>query len=173
VRQRDYLLVYIAGGLAAAGLGAVNRAHRSPPIARSQAAETSRAASPAHEVAMEKLDRLGGILAAGGDLRPFYYFELSEPFANTWAAVSASIRWEMTTEELVATMRRVPSKAPRVLGSESKAGCRPATWLKFAKVSPSAEQARGALETAILMVAATRPPQELQATHPCRGGARA
>jgi hypothetical protein len=111
---------------------------------------------------MEKLDRLGGLLAEGGDLRPFY-FELSEAIREYLGGRFGFDSLEMTTEELVAAMRRVPSKATRgVVGSEIEGWLSACDLVKFAKVAPSPEQARGALETAILMVAATRLHPELQ-----------
>ena len=173
VRQRDYLLVYVAGGLLAAGLGAaialiVRRRlrGRKPP-------KPAAPPRPAHEVAMEKLDRLGGLLAAGGDLRPFY-FELSEAIREYLGGRFGFESLEMTTEELVAIMRRIPLESSRgVLGSEIEGWLSSCDLVKFAKVSPSPEQARGALETAILMVAATRPPAELPPPSPVAEAARA
>ena len=161
VRQRDYLFVYIAGGIVAAGLGAVIallvRRHlrgRKPP-------KPAAPPRPAHEVAMEKLDRLGGLLAAGGDLRPFY-FDLSEAIREYLGGRFGFDSLEMTTEELVVAMRRVPLESARgVVGSEIEGWLSSCDLVKFAKFSPSTEQARGALETAILMVAATRPHPEL------------
>ncbi len=157
VRQRDYLLIYIAGGLLAAGLGAIiallvrrRLRARKPPLPAAPP-------RPAHEVAMEKLDRLGGLLAEGGDLRPFY-FELSESIREYLGGRFGFDSLEMTTEELVATMRRVPLEEARgVVGSEIEGWLASCDLVKFAKVSPSTEQARGALETAIRLVAATRP----------------
>jgi hypothetical protein len=162
VVQRDYLAVYIAGGLLAAGLGAVialvlrrrlrGRKPAAPPIPR----------RPAHEVAMEKLDRLGSRLAEGGDLRPFY-FELSEAIREYLGGRFGFDSLEMTTEELMVAMRHVPLTSTRgVLGSEIEGWLSGCDLVKFAKVSPSPEQARGALETAILMVEATRPRPALQ-----------
>lgn len=157
VRQRDYLLLYIAGGLAAAGLGAAIalivrrrlRARRpaAPPVPP----------RPAHLVAMEKLDRLGTRLADGGDLRPFY-FELSETIREYLGGRFGFESLELTTEELMTAMRKVPVDATRgLLGSELEGWLSGCDLVKFAKLSPSAEQARGALETAIRMVAGTRP----------------
>lgn len=162
VIQRDYLYVYIAGGLVAAGLGAMiallirrrlkSRKPAPPPIPP----------RPAHEVAMEKLDRLGALLAEGGDLRPFY-FQLSEAIREYLGGRFGFDSLELTTEELVAAMRRVPLQDTRgVLGSEIEGWLSACDLVKFAKVSPSTEQARGALETAIRMVAATRPHPELE-----------
>jgi hypothetical protein len=156
VRQRDYLLIYIAGGILAAGLGAViallvrrrlrNRKPAAPAVPR----------RPAHEVAMEKLDRLGGVLAEGGDLRPFY-FELSEAIREYLGGRFGFDSLEMTTEELVQAMRRVPLESSRgIVSSEIEGWLSGCDLVKFAKVSPSPEQARGALETAIRIVAATK-----------------
>ena len=163
VRQRDYLYVYIAGGLLAAGLGAliallIRRRLRARP--KVVPAVPRR---PAHEVAMEKLDRLGTVLATGGDLRPFY-FELSEAIREYLGARFAFDSLEMTTEELVAALQCAPIQATHGVVEGEIAGWLSACDLvKFAKVAPSPEQARGALETAILMVESTRLHPELQA----------
>jgi hypothetical protein len=70
----------------------------------------------------------------------------------------------MTTEELVAELE---GRAPRGLAPGEIAG-----WLsgcdlvKFAKLAPPPAEARGALETAIRMVEATRPRFETPAASP-------
>jgi hypothetical protein len=161
VIQRDYLYAYIAGGLAAAGLGAAlallirrrlraRAAHRPPPPPR-----------PAHELALERLDRLGARLGASDDLLPFI-FELSEIIREYLGARFAFDSLELTTEELVLRLRRrVPIREMRgfVLGEVEGwlAGC---DLVKFAKVAPSMAEARGALETGIRMVESTRPRPE-------------
>lgn len=161
VIQRDYLYAYIAGGLAAAGLGAVlalfirrrlraRAAHRPAPPRR-----------PAHEVALERLDRLGARLATSDDLRPFI-FELSEIIREYLGARFSFDSLELTTEELVLRLRRrVPIQEMRgfVLGEVEGwlAGC---DLVKFAKVSPSMAEARGALETGIRIVESSRPRPE-------------
>jgi hypothetical protein len=172
VIQRDYLYAYIAGGLAAAGLGAVlalfirrrlraRAAHRPAPPPR-----------PAHEVALERLDRLGAQLATSDDLRPFI-FELSEIIREYLGARFAFDSLELTTEELVLRLRRrVPVQEMRgfVLGEVEGwlAGC---DLVKFAKVSPSMAEARGALETGIRMVESTRPRPEPRVGAPGADGA--
>ncbi len=157
VRQRDYLLLYIAGGLAAAGLGAVIALVVRRRLRNRKPAAPAVPPRPAHEVAMEKLDRLGGVLAEGGDLRPFY-FELSETIREYLGRRFGFDSLEMTTEELVTAMRRVPLESSRgIVGSEIEGWLSGCDLVKFAKVSPSAEQSRGALETAIRIVAATKP----------------
>jgi len=161
VIQRDYLYAYIAGGLAAAGLGAAlalfirrrlraRAAHRPAPPPR-----------PAHEVALERLDRLGASLATSEDLRPFT-FELSEIIREYLGARFAFDSLELTTEELVLRLRRrVPPQEMRgfVLGEVEGwlAGC---DLVKFAKVAPSMAEARGALETGIRIVESSRPRPE-------------
>ena len=150
-------MLYLAGGFAAALLGAVIallvrrrlRARR-PPV-------PAVPPRPAHEIAMERLDRLGTLLAQGGDLRPFY-FGLSEAIRDYLGGRFGFDSLEMTTEELIAAMRRVPADETRgVLGSEIEGWLSGCDLVKFAKLAPSVEQARGALETAIRMVEATRP----------------
>jgi hypothetical protein len=161
VIQRDYLYAYIAGGLAAAGLGAAlalfirrrlraRAAHRPAPPPR-----------PAHEVALERLDRLGAQLAGSDDLRPFT-FELSEIIREYLGARFNFDSLELTTEELVLRLRqRVPIQEMRgfVLGEVEGwlGGC---DLVKFAKVSPSMAEARGALETGIRIVESSRPRPE-------------
>jgi hypothetical protein len=161
VVQRDYLYVYIAGGLLAAGLGAVIALLVRRRMRGRKPAAPAIPPRPAHEVAMEKLDRLGALLVEGGDLRPFT-FQLSEAIREYLGGRFGFDSLEMTTEELVATMRRVPLETSRgVVGSEIEGWLSACDLVKFAKVSPSPEQARGALETAIRMVEATRPRPEL------------
>jgi hypothetical protein len=155
VLQQDLLLVYIAGGLAAAGLGglATVLVRRRLRARASQRPEPP--PRPAHEIALERLDRLG---AAGftedGDHRPFH-FELSEVIRDYLGGRFGFDALEMTTEELVEELRR---RAPRELVLGEVAG-----WLtgcdlvKFAKISPTATEARGALEMAIRIVESTRP----------------
>ena len=161
VIQRDYLYAYIAGGLAAAGLGAAlalfirrrlraRAAHRPAPPPRS-----------AHEVALERLDRLGAQLAGSDDLRPFT-FELSEIIREYLGARFNFDSLELTTEELVLRLRRrVPIQEMRgfVLGEVEGwlGGC---DLVKFAKVAPSMAEARGALETGIRIVESSRPRPE-------------
>jgi hypothetical protein len=155
VLQQDLLLVYIAAGLAAAGLGAlvtvlVRRRLRARASLRPEPPPR-----PAHEVALERLDRLGASgFAEDADHRPFY-FSLSEVIRDYLGARFGFDSLEMTTEELIEELRR---RAPRelVLGEVEGwlTGC---DLVKFAKISPTATEARGALETAIRIVESTRP----------------
>jgi hypothetical protein len=155
VWQQDLLLVYLAGGLLAAALGALlawmilrrmraRASHRPGPPPR-----------PAHEVALERLDRLGAYgFLENADNRPFY-FAVSEVIRDYLGARFAFDSLEMTTDELVAHLR---TRAPRelVLG-EIEGWLSAADLVKFAKISPSAAESRGTLETAIRIVTSTKP----------------
>jgi hypothetical protein len=155
VLQQDLLLVYIAAGLAAAGLGAlvallVRRRLRARASLRPEPPPR-----PAHEIALERLDRLGAAgFAEDGDHRP-YYFSLSEVIRDYLGARFGFDSLELTTEELMDELRL---RAPRelVLG-EVEGWLTACDLVKFAKISPSATEARGALETAIRIVESTRP----------------
>jgi hypothetical protein len=115
-------------------------------------------ARPAHEIALERLDRLGaGGFAEEADHRPFY-FSLSEVIRDYLGARYEFDALEMTTEELIEELRR---RAPRELVLGEVTGWLTASDLvKFAKISPTATEARGALETAIRIVESTRPRPE-------------
>ena len=153
------MLAYIAGGLLAALIGAlitwlVVRRLRGRVLLR-----PGPPPRPAHEVALEKLDRLGtyGFLE-NADNRPFY-FAVSEVIREYLGARFGFDSLELTTDELMAQLRRSASR--EVLLGEVEgwlAGC---DLVKFAKISPSAAEARGTLETAILIVSSTRPRPEV------------
>jgi hypothetical protein len=164
--QHDYLLLYVAGGLAAAGLGAVIALLVRRRLKSRRPAPPPAPPRPAHEVAMAKLDRLGTLLTEGSDVRPFY-FELSEAVREYLGGRFGFESLEMTTEELMRALRRVSLESARgVLGSEIEGWLSACDLVKFAKVSPTMEQARGALETAIRMVEATRPRPEAMPSPP-------
>jgi hypothetical protein len=100
-------------------------------------------------------------------LRPFI-FELSEIIREYLGARFSFDSLELTTEELVLRLRRrVPIQEMRgfVLGEVEGwlAGC---DLVKFAKVSPSMAEARGALETGIRIVESSRPRPEPAAPPP-------
>jgi hypothetical protein len=169
VLQQDLLLVYIGGGLAAAALGAVvgilvRRRWRARVALRPEPP-----ARPAHELALERLDRLGAAgFAEDGDHRPFY-FSLSEVIRDYLGERFGFDALEMTTEELIEELRR---RAPRELVLGEVSGWLTACDLvKFAKISPSATEARGALETAIRIVESTRPRPEPTMGSPAGPGA--
>jgi hypothetical protein len=146
---------YIAGGLVAAGLGALltmlivrrlraRRGERPGPPPR-----------PAHEVALERLDRLGAYgFLENADNRPFY-FVVSEIIREYLGGRYGFDSLELTTDELCAELRRRAGRE-LVLG-EIEGWLSACDLVKFAKISPTAAEARGALESAILIVSTTRP----------------
>jgi hypothetical protein len=160
VMEENLTLAYVAGGLFAAICGALiaiqvrrrlreRAAFRPPPPPR-----------PAHEVALEKLDRLAATgFVEGADYRAFT-FQLSEIVREYLGARFGFDALEMTTEELMAQLAR---RTPRGLILGEIAGWLSSSDLvKFAKLSPTATEARGALETAIRLVESTRPRPEPQ-----------
>jgi hypothetical protein len=155
VLQQDLLLVYIAGGLAAAGLGGLATVVVRRRLRARASYRPAPPPRPAHELALERLDRLGADgFTEEGDHRPFY-FAVSEVIREYLGARFGFDGLEMTTEELVDELRR---RAPRelVLG-EVEGWLTGGDLVKFAKISPTATEARGALEMAIRIVESTRP----------------
>lgn len=146
---------YLAGGLVAAGLGALlaiaivrrlraRRGDRPGPPPR-----------PAHEVALERLDRLGAYgFLEDADNRPFY-FAVSEVIREYLGARFGFDSLELTTDELIAQLRRHSGR--EIVVGEIQGWLSACDLVKFAKISPSAAEARGALESAIRIVSATRP----------------
>jgi hypothetical protein len=63
----------------------------------------------------------------------------------------------MTTEELVAELERKASSRPGLVMGEIAGWLSGCDLVKFAKLAPTAAEARGALETAIRLVESTRP----------------
>ncbi len=155
VMEENLWPAYIAGGLCAAGLGALltmlivrrlraRRGERPGPPPR-----------PAHEVAMERLDRLGAYgFLENADNRPFY-FAVSEIIRDYLGGRYGFDSLELTTDELIAELRRQAGRE-LVLG-EIQGWLSACDLVKFAKISPSATEARGALESAIRIVTTTRP----------------
>ncbi len=155
VQQQDLLLAYIAGGLLAALLGGlitwlIVRKLRARVLLR-----PGPPPRPAHEVALEKLDRLGAYgFLENADNRPFY-FAVSEVIREYLGARFGFDSLELTTDELCAELQR--SAGREVLLSEVQGWLSACDLVKFAKISPSAAESRGTLETAILIVTSTRP----------------
>jgi hypothetical protein len=164
VWKQDLRLVIGAGVVLAAALGAlvtwlIVRRLRQRIIVR-----PGPPPRPAHEVALERLDRLGALgFLENADNRPFY-FAVSEVIRDYLGARFGFDSLELTTDELMDELRR---RAGRTLVLGEIAG-----WLsscdlvKFAKVSPSATEARGALEIAIRIVESTRPRPEPEPAPP-------
>jgi hypothetical protein len=109
-------------------------------------------------VALERLDRLGALgFLENADNRPFY-FAVSEVIRDYLGARYGFDSLELTTDELIAELRK-RSGRDVVLG-EIQGWLTACDLVKFAKISPTAAEARGALESAIRIVTATRPEPE-------------
>ena len=155
VMEENRLPLYIGGAVLAAGLGALitffivrklrgRRGERPGPPPR-----------PAHEIALERLDRLGALgFLENADNRPFY-FAVSEVIRDYLGGRYGFDSLEMTTDELIVELRRQAGRE-MILG-EIQGWLSACDLVKFAKISPTANEARGALESAIRIVTATRP----------------
>ncbi len=169
VLERDLLPVYVAGGLVAAAIGALAALAVRRRLRARAAYRPAPPPRPAHEIALEKLDRLGaGGFAEDADHRP-YYFALSEVIREYLGARFGFDSLELTTEELLETLRRCAQGALQdadagrigaAFFSETSAWLGACDLVKFAKVLPSAAEARGALEAGIRIVESTRPRPE-------------
>jgi hypothetical protein len=155
VLEQDLTLVYVGAGLGMAALGAFIALELRRRWRLRDARRPAPPPRPAHEIALEKLGQLATSgLGTDSDLRLFY-FQLSEIVREYLGGRFEFPALEMTTEELTDELGRM---APRGLVPGEIAG-----WLsgcdlvKFAKLAPPPAEARGALETAIRMVEATRP----------------
>jgi hypothetical protein len=170
VLQRDLLLVYIAGALLAAGLGAVVATVVRRKMRARASLRPAPPPRPAHEIALDRLDRLGARGFADGDQRPFY-FELSEIVREYLGGRWGFDSLEMTTEELMDELRARASRELTLGEVEGwLSGC---DLVKFAKVSPTEQEARGALEWAIRVVESTRPRPQPQVSVPAQEAASA
>jgi hypothetical protein len=162
VMKQDLRLVYVAGGLLAALLGAlitwlVVRRLRQRVVVR-----PGPPARPAHEIALERLDRLGSYgFLENADNRPFY-FAVSEIIRDYLGGRFGFDSLELTTDELMAELQRRAGR--ELVLAEIGRWLSSCDLVKFAKVSPSATEARGTLELAIRIVESTRP-------HPAPGPA--
>ncbi len=158
VMEENRVPLYVGGALAAAAIGALisfvivrklraRRGDRPGPPPR-----------PAHEIALERLDRLGAYgFLENADNRPFY-FAVSEVIRDYLGARYGFDSLEMTTDELVAELKRHAGRdMPGLILGEVEGWLSACDLVKFAKVSPTAGEARGALESAIRIVTATRP----------------
>ena len=155
VMKQDLRLVYVAAALFAAGLGAlitwlIVRRLRARIIVR-----PGPPPRPAHEIALERLDRLGAYgFLENADNRPFY-FAVSEIIRDYLGGRFEFDSLEMTTDELIDELRRRAGR--ELLLGEIERWLSACDLVKFAKVSPTAAEARGTLEVAIRIVESTRP----------------
>jgi hypothetical protein len=158
VLEENLLLVYILAGLLAAGIGALVTFAVVRRMRARAAVRPGPPPRPAHEIALERLDRLGtyGFLE-NADNRPFY-FAVSEVIRDYFGNRFGFDSLEMTTDELMAELRKRAGRELGLLLAEIQGWLSACDLVKFAKTSPTAADARGTLETAIRIVNATRPP---------------
>jgi hypothetical protein len=160
VLEENRVVIYGAAGLFAAALGALVTFLVVRRLRARVAARPGPPPRPAHEIALEKLDRLGqyGFLE-DADNRPFY-FAVSEIIREYLGARFGFDSLELTTDELVEELRRTADRELGIHGAEIRGWLAACDLVKFAKISPSATEARGALETALRIVTTTRPRPE-------------
>lgn len=145
--------LYLGGAVIAALLGALLGSYLVARLRRRQRVVPVPPPRPAHEVALERLDRLGAQLS-GEDLRPFY-FQLSEVLREYFGARFGFDSLELTTDELIEELQR---RSPEALPLAEVQG-----WLlscdlvKFARVSPREDEARAALDAGLSFVTRTVP----------------
>lgn len=158
--KRDLTLVYIAGGLLAALLGGLITWLIVRKLRQKVVVRPGPPPRPAHEVALERLDRLGAYgFLENADNRPFY-FAVSEIIRDYLGGRYEFDSLELTTGELMTALRRRAGRT--IVLDEVERWLSACDLVKFAKVSPTATEARGALELAIRIVESTRPRPEPQ-----------
>jgi hypothetical protein len=157
VTEENRLLIYLVAGLLAAALGALVTWLIVRRLRARIAARPGPPPRPAHEIALEKLDRLGqyGFLE-DADNRPFY-FSVSEIVREYLGARFGFDSLELTTDELIDELKRSAGRELGIIEGEITGWLAACDLVKFAKISPSAAEARGALETALRIVTSTRP----------------
>ena len=154
VMEQNLWPAYIAGGVLAAALGALVAALVVRRLRARRGERPGPPPRPAHEIALERLDRLGAYgFLENADNRPFY-FAVSEVIREYLGARYGFDSLELTTDELGAELKK---RAGRELVLSEVSGWLGACDLvKFAKISPTAAEARGALESAIRIVSTTK-----------------
>jgi oxygen tolerance protein BatD len=161
VLKQDLRLVYLAGGLLAAALGAlvtwlIVRRLRQRVVVR-----PGPPPRPAHEIALERLDRLGAYgFLENADNRPFY-FAVSEIIRDFLGGRFGFDSLELTTDELMEELRRRSGPGSQLILGEIGRWLAACDLVKFAKTSPTAVEARGTLEMAIQIVKSTQAPTDV------------
>ncbi|MES1171825.1 MAG: BatD family protein [Bacteroidota bacterium] len=158
VWKRDLTLVIVVGGLLAAGIGGLVVWLIARRLRRRIIVRPGPPPRPAHEIALERLDRLGAYgFLENADNRPFY-FAVSEVIRDYLGGRFGFDSLELTTDELIDHLRRRAGGV--LLLGEIEGWLSACDLVKFAKVSPTATEARGTLENAIRIVESTRPRPE-------------
>jgi hypothetical protein len=158
VMEENRIPLYVGGALLAAGLGALIMFFIARKLRSRRGERPGPPPRPAHEIALERLDRLGALgFLENADNRPFY-FAVSEVIRDYLGGRYGFDSLEMTTDELIVELQRHAGRdLASFMVSEIQAWLSACDLVKFAKVSPTANEARGALESAIRLVTATRP----------------
>jgi hypothetical protein len=158
VMEENRVPLYVGGALLAAALGALITFFAVRKLRARRGDRPGPPPRPAHEIALERLDRLGAYgFLEDADNRPFY-FAVSEVIRDYLGARYGFDSLEMTTDELVAELQGHAGRdLPSFMLAEIQGWLSACDLVKFAKVSPTANEARGALESAIRIVTTTRP----------------
>ena len=164
VLEENRVPLYVGGGVLAAALGALISFFIVRKLRMRPGERLGPPPRPAHEIALERLDRLGAYgFIENADNRPFY-FAVSEIIRDYLGGRYGFDSLEMTTDELGDELQRRAGRELQL--SEVKGWLAACDLVKFAKVSPSAAEARGTLETAIRIVTTSRPVPEPLAPQP-------
>jgi len=157
VMEENRIPLYVGGGLLGAGVGALITFFVVRKLRSRRGERPGPPPRPAHEIALERLDRLGALgFLENADNRPFY-FAVSEVIRDYLGARYGFDSLELTTDELIAELGRHTGRdLASFMLAEIQAWLSACDLVKFAKVSPSANEARGALESAIRIVTTTR-----------------
>jgi len=171
VLEENRVPLYVGGGVLAAALGALISFFIVRKLRLRPGERPGPPPRPAHEIALERLDRLGAYgFIENADNRPFY-FAVSEIIRDYLGGRYGFDSLEMTTDELGDELQR---RAGRELFlTEVKGWLAACDLVKFAKVSPSAAEARGTLESAIRIVTTSRPVPDPLAPSPAAATAEA
>ena len=154
VMEENRIPLYIGGGLLGAGVGALIMFFIARKLRARRGERPGPPPRPVHEIALERLDRLGAYgFLENADNRPFY-FAVSEVIRDYLGARYGFDSLELTTDELIGELKRQAGR-DMILG-EIQGWLSACDLVKFAKVSPTAAEARGALESAIRIVTVTR-----------------
>jgi hypothetical protein len=158
VMEENRIPLYVGAGVLVAAVSALITFFIARKLRSRRGERPGPPPRPAHEIALERLDRLGALgFLENADNRPFY-FAVSEVMRDYLGGRYGFDSLEMTTDELIVELKQ---HAGRDLASfmvtEIQVWLSASDLVKFAKVSPTANEARGALESAIRIVTATRP----------------